>query len=142
MRITVEEYTAAIEKLIPIAQQNTSGSRAAAQVLLSAYNGSEWQLDVTDLCVLDPFLYECALAVIRGRVELMIEPHTLVENGDKVFNQIWDRWRRYHIKNRWKDDCFTCNGRGGVYDFDDQDREIKLRCKRCGGTGLVSEQEP
>ncbi|ORJ61341.1 DUF7673 family protein [Geothermobacter hydrogeniphilus] len=100
MKISVEEYAGAVEKLVPIALQDTSGSRAAAQVLLSAYNGSEWQLDVTDLCVLDHEHYHAALAVIRGRVELLIEPHKLIHDGDSIFHRIWDLWEYLHVGNR------------------------------------------
>lgn len=64
-----------------LAQGDTGGSRVAAQVLLSAYNGEAWQLNVVDLCVLDKSNYKAALDVIRGRVELYIEPHTLIANG-------------------------------------------------------------
>jgi len=136
-RITIEVYADAVNRLAGIALQDTSASRAAAQVLLSAYNGSEWQLDITDLCVLDQDLYEDALAVIRGRVKLMVEPHTLIEDGSTVFKRIWDLWDRYHVSNRWKSPCFTCNGRGVIVDYDSHDRETRIPCVHCGGTGLV-----
>ena len=62
-----ETYTQAVCKLIELAQGDTGGSRGAAQVLLSAYNGEAWQLNVVDLCVLDKNNYKAALDVIRGR---------------------------------------------------------------------------
>jgi len=31
---------------VPLAQGDTGGSRVAAQVLLSAFNGEEWQLNI------------------------------------------------------------------------------------------------
>jgi len=37
--MTKQDYAAAIIKLVPLAQGDTGGSRVAAQVLLSAYNG-------------------------------------------------------------------------------------------------------
>jgi uncharacterized protein YoaH (UPF0181 family) len=137
--ISKEEYQKAVELLTALAQTGTSGGRAAAQVVLSAYNGSDWQLDVTDLCVLDPESYLAALNVIRGRVELRIEPHRLIPDGDQVFSRIWDRWKRYNIENRWKQPCPSCWGRGVHVDYDDEDREIRTPCKRCGGTGLITD---
>ncbi len=104
LKISIDEYAAAVKLLTGLAQQDTSGSRAAAQVLLSAYNGEEWQLDITDLGVLSSEYYEAALAVIRGRTELMNEPHTLIENGEEIFHRIWGRWQAYHVKNRGKGD--------------------------------------
>jgi len=102
LEITIEEYATAVDLLSGIAQQDTSGSRAAAQVLLSAYNGENWQLDITDLGVLSSNYYEAALVVIRGRTELMIEPHTLIENGEAIFDRLWDLWQAFHVKNRGK----------------------------------------
>ena len=100
--ITIDEYAAAVALLAELAQQDTSGSRVAAQVLLSAYNGEEWQLDITDLGFLSSDYYEATLDVIRGRTELMIEPHALIENGETIFQRLWDLWQEFHIKNRGK----------------------------------------
>lgn len=137
--ISKEEYQKAVVLLTALAQTDTSGGRAAAQAVLSAYNGSDWQLDVTDLCVLDPENYQAALSVIRGRVELGIEPHRLIPDGDQVFGRIWDRWARYHLENRWKQTCSSCWGRGVHVDYDDEDNEIRTPCRRCNGTGLIAD---
>ena len=61
---TKQEYIDAIIKLVPLAQGDTGGSRVAAQVLLSAYNGNDFQLDIVDLCRLDSGHYQAALAAI------------------------------------------------------------------------------
>lgn len=100
--MSIDEYAAAVELLAELAQQDTSGSRAAAQVLLSTYNGEEWQLDITDLGVLGSDGYAAAMSVIRGRTELMIEPHTLIENGESYFHRLGDLWQAFHVKNRGK----------------------------------------
>lgn len=102
MKISIDEYAAAVKLLAGLAQQDTSGSRVAAQVLLSAYNGEEWQLDITDLGILSSDYYEAALVVIRGRTELMIEPHKLIENSEAIFHRLWDLWQAYHVNNRGK----------------------------------------
>jgi len=52
-KITLEEYMAGIETLVPLAQSDTGGARVAAQVLLSAYDGQGFQLDIVDLGLLD-----------------------------------------------------------------------------------------
>lgn len=134
-----KEYEEAVRLLTALAQTDTSGGRAAAQVVLSAYNGDEWQLDVTELSLLDGKYYLAALNVIRGRKELMIEPHTLILDGRQIFHRIWNQWRRYHISNRWKQTCFTCNGRGKIVDYDDNDREVVSPCGKCGGEGLIAQ---
>ena len=137
--ISMEEYQRAVELLTALAQTDTSGGRAAAQVVLSAYNGSDWQLDITELCLLDPRYYQAALHVIRGRVERGIEPHKLLPDGDQVFSRIWDRWIRYHLEHRWKQTCPSCWGRGVYIDYDDENREIRTSCRRCNGTGLIAD---
>lgn len=137
-RIRTEEYKKSVQLLAALARTDTSGGRVAAQVVLSAYNGNEWQLDVTELGLLDGRYYVAALNVIRGRNELMLEPHRLIPNGQEVFHHIWDQWRRYHISNRWKQTCIFCNGRGTIIDYDDNDRESASPCRRCNGEGLIA----
>lgn len=134
-----KEYEEAIRIMTNLAQTDTSGGRVAAQVVLSAYNGDEWQLDVTELSLLDGKYYLAALNVIRGRKELMIEPHNLIPDGREIFHRIWDRWQRYHISNRWKQTCFTCSGRGRIVEYDDHDQETRTPCHRCDGTGLIAQ---
>lgn len=83
-KINVEEYRQAVESLVPFALTDTSGGRAAAGVLLSCYNAYKFHLDVTDLCLLDFDLYQAAIKVIRGRVELSKEPHQLIRGCKNV----------------------------------------------------------
>ena len=128
-------YAAAVAKLVQLAMSDCSGSRAAAQVVLSAYNGNDWQLDITDLCVLDRPHYEAAIAVIRGRTEIRTEPHLLIENGGALFRQLWEQWSRYHIGNRWKPQCPECSGHGKV--FVDEISDAQETCPRCQGEGLL-----
>ena len=137
--MTKQDYAAAIIKLVPLAQGDTGGSRVAAQVLLSAYNGNDFQLDIVDLCRLDSGHYQAALAVIRGRVELREEPQNFVENGDEVFRDLWQQWQRLHVTNRGLPDCFTCHGSGSVYvDPDDDTKYDRKPCPKCGGKGFGS----
>ncbi|MGD7786324.1 DUF7673 family protein, partial [Escherichia coli] len=78
----------------------TSGGRAAAQVLLSAWNGYVWQLDIPDLCYLDYGLLEQALIVIRGRVMLMKEPQEVIPEGNAVMKRIAVQWRHLNVERR------------------------------------------
>jgi hypothetical protein len=96
----IKEYTDAIKKLVPIAQGDTGGSQVAAQVLLSAYDGENFQLNIVDLGRLDSESYQAALAVIRGRVELQDEPHKYMANGEDVFCKLWHQWHYLHVTNR------------------------------------------
>jgi len=137
--ITMEQYAAAIQKLLAMSlEHDGSGARACAQVLLSAYNGDDWQLDVTDLCALDQNYYPAAITVIRGRAELREEPQELVKNGNKLFKELWKQWDRYHVANRHLLECFHCSGRGYTYETDkDFDLDKKTPCYDCKGKGLV-----
>lgn len=137
--MTEQDYALAIVKLVSLAQGDTGGSRVAAQVLLSAYNGADFQLDIVDLCNLDRAYYQASLAVIRGRVELREEPQNFVENGDEVFRDLWHRWERLHVSNRGLPDCFTCHGSGSVYvDPKDDTNYDRKPCPKCGGKGFGS----
>lgn len=136
-KVTLQEYCEAVTALVPLANTGTSGGRVAAQVLLSAYNGDEFQLDISDLCCLSRDNYRAALTVIRGRVETNYEPHTLVENGENQFQALWDRWQAsLHVRERGKDICFDCHGQGKVYlNANDEDEECMIPCRSCGGKG-------
>ena len=87
------EYTQGVKILADYAlNQGGSGAYAAAQVLLSAYNGNTYQVSLVDLCSLDQRGYEAAIAVIRGRVETFREPHEVIANGHEVFEKLERRW--------------------------------------------------
>ena len=130
--ITADQYFKSVSALIKVARLDTSGSRAAAQVLLSAYNGEEWQLDVTDLCCLDPVNMQHAMMVIEGRVCLMREPHEGIDHGDKIFSELCYRWRRLNINNRHLRICRDCNGTGKVCEnFDDENVHTTKVCRYC-----------
>ncbi len=77
-----------------------SGAHAAAQVLLGTYN-SVFHVDLVDLCNLDAENFEHAMAVIRGRVKCWAEPHNMIENGDDVFLQLWEKWGHLHSSRRY-----------------------------------------
>ncbi len=105
--ITCEEYRQAVVRLVTLAGGDTGGSRVAAQVVLSAYNGHEWQLSIPDLCNLDSSNYQAALNVIRGRTELLTEPQKLITDGEDHFRRLWKQWERYHLSNQWAVARFT-----------------------------------
>lgn len=132
----MEEYQAGVVKPVGLARTSTSGGRAAAKVVLSAYNGSEWQLNVADLCLLDSTHYQAALAVIRGRVELNAEPHDLIKDGDQVFSDLWDKWDRFQLGNRHKALCHECYGSGKKCN---DNGNVVGTCPRCDGSGLEEE---
>lgn len=93
--ITYESYTLAITGLLKIAQQDSSGSRVAALLLLSAYNSYHWGVPVADMGLLDIVHYRYAMDLIRGRVELRTEPQQLIPDGDNEFKALWEQWIDY-----------------------------------------------
>ncbi|GAA4649056.1 hypothetical protein GCM10023116_13300 [Kistimonas scapharcae] len=134
---TVQEYAQSVAELLSLAKQHCGGSRVAAQVLLSAYNGEEWQLNVADLCVLDMDNLTHALKVMTGRAIYRREPQELVVDGDNHFQALVQDWKRFHIHNRWKTTCFNCDGSG--VDYEDDEGEIEITCMSCHGKGVIAE---
>jgi hypothetical protein len=133
--ITVDDYTQAVETLLRATRMDgTSGARVCSLVLLGLYNGDDWHFDLVDLCLISGEYYEAAIVAIRGRKEIMMEPHSLVENGDAIFRQLWDDWRRYEKQNAWKPTCTECYGSGVVYS-DDEDDDEERTCPTCSGRG-------
>lgn len=95
------EYQLAVTQLSSMClAHDGSGARAAAQVLLGAYNNS-FHVDLTDLCLLDDENFNHAIAVIKGRVICWQEPHSLLDNGDEVFHKLWERWAHLHANQRY-----------------------------------------
>ena len=134
---TREEYAASVIVLLKLALDDTSGSRVAAQVLLSCYNGINWQLNVSDLVCLDRQHLQHALIVMECRATLWAEPHDLVKNGDRHFNKLQAQWKKLRVDNRWKPACRECGGAGEVYQNPDDEMDYTLiRCDACKGEGL------
>lgn len=103
LTVTESDYREAVSALVKLAQGDTSGSRAAAQVLLSLYNGSAWHMDLSDLGVLDLRYLQYALIAIRGRVVLMREPHRVIDNGDRIFDQLCELWQHLNTWERYSE---------------------------------------
>lgn len=137
VKLTMEDYRTAVIELYRLAKQDTSGSRAAAQVLLSAYNGYNWQLDVTDLVFLDRYYREQALILMECRSLFSEEPHRLIKDGSDRFMALQHRWRKLHINNRWKSECSDCLGLGFCYP--DEDKDDTETCDTCKGRGQVAD---
>lgn len=137
-KIRLDEYAKAIVGCIELAQQPTHGGRIAAQVLLSAYNGYSFQLDVAGLSNLDPENYEIAITVIRGRYETCREPHEMLANGSKIFCDLWEQWKRLELEERAKRLCPDCDGRGKLFINPEDEKDMRRKsCVRCAGTGRI-----
>jgi hypothetical protein len=133
--MTVDEYSTAVANLVELALTNTSGGRVAAQVLLSAYNGDAFQLDLSSLCSLDRHNIVLAIAVIQGRYYTFKEPHSLILNGDQIFADLWNRWRNLHVEQRGKKLCPDCDGLGKRNSYAEDD--LGEPCPRCAGQGRI-----
>lgn len=137
-RITSEQYAKSVVSLLKLARSNGGSSTgAAAQVLLSAYNGRNWQVDLTDLCHFGSDHYQDALNVIRGRVELSMEPHSVIADGNSHFRELWDDWYLLHVGNRNLTICRRCGGDGKQWDSEGE--QVIGVCTLCAGAGRLNE---
>jgi hypothetical protein len=102
LAVTEADYKEAVLRLVRVAQTDTSNASAAAQVLLSLYNGYEYHVDLTEMGVLDYANLQAALIAIRGRIFVSKEPHEVIENGKRIFEVLSDEWSHLHIKNRYQ----------------------------------------
>lgn len=101
--VTYRNYIEAVERLLDLAEGDTGGSLAAAQVLLGLYNANNWHADLVDIaCRLDEKNRFAALVLITGRGKLMREPHTVIENGQERFYALAEQWQHLRIDNRYK----------------------------------------
>jgi len=135
-KVTEKQYGEAVATLLKLAfAGGGSSTSAAAQLLLSAFNGNEWHVDITTLCSFDQEHYQAALTVIRGRSELYIEPHNVVEDGQRKFTKLWDKYYLLHVGNRNLSVCGRCDGDGKEWD----EETVIGPCRQCGGAGRVDE---
>ena len=137
-RITSEQYAKSVLSLLKLARSGGgSATGAAAQILLSTYNGSHWHVDLTDLCHFDPEHYQDALNVIRGRVELYKEPHSVIADGNSHFRALWDDWYLFHVGNRNLRICPECEDSGK--EWDSEWTHVIGPCRRCDGARRVNQ---
>lgn len=94
-------YRWAVDRMLSMGESVTSGGRAAAQVLLSTYNGHHYHMDATDLCLLGGDDLEAAITVLAQRSLTSKEPHTLDSTFPERFDKIEDLWHFLHVKERY-----------------------------------------
>ena len=95
----VRHYQQAIEYLLPVVLQDAEGARVAAQVLLSAYNGDDYQLNITDLGrfgVDEEAIMNAILTVVYARARTGIAPQGLIDKGDARFYALGQHWHGLH----------------------------------------------
>ena len=136
--ISLEEYAKAVKSCIELAQLPTGGGKVAAQVILSAFNGDSFQLDVAGLSNLSPRAYEIAITVIRGRYDTGREPHEMINDGNKIFRALWQQWKELELVERAKRSCPDCDGRGAIYINPKKEDDMMTEpCVRCSGSGRI-----
>lgn len=101
LAVTLPDYQQAVKTLLHVALTDTSGGRVAANLLLSLYDDATYPFPIADLGVLDLDLLEHALIAIRGRVLLAEDPHTIVTDGKKLFEQLVQRWPQLQAQQRY-----------------------------------------
>ncbi|MEW5250589.1 DUF7673 family protein [Microbulbifer sp. 2201CG32-9] len=88
---TFTDAAKSVEALMKLERLQCGGSEVAALVLLSAYNSYDFTLPVAELTRLDGDYYRHAMCVITLRYHGH-EPHTVINNGDKRFRALCQRW--------------------------------------------------
>jgi hypothetical protein len=86
------EYKDSILTLLKLSQSNNGAGELAAQVLLSLYNSTTYQVPVANFGLLDAYNFDAALTAIKGRKFVFEEPHNVIQNGDALFNDLKKRW--------------------------------------------------
>jgi len=99
LNVTRDDYAKSVESLLRIAMDDTSGSKAAAQVLLSVYNGNRYPMNLMDLSLLDLKYLESAVIVMLGRALLSEEPHNVIENGRERFFALEKAWPNLRLQS-------------------------------------------
>ncbi|GAB6051291.1 hypothetical protein JCM17960_01110 [Magnetospira thiophila] len=101
MNTPTQSYSSAVSTLLPLAlYHDCGGAKAAAKILLNAYNIFEWTMSTDDIMSLHDQYREAAYAVIFWRCESLREPHEVIPDGDKLFRQLAREWNHLSEENR------------------------------------------
>lgn len=94
--VSMEDYRAAVEKLLELESWGCGSSYVAASVLLCAHDSAKFRLDLRDLCRLDNSNLKAALTVILGRVVLLKEPHMALNRrgASDQMAELSGKWQR------------------------------------------------
>lgn len=92
LKVTMRDYSDAINGLYEYACSDRQHSRLAANVLLSAYNSKLYPLELQPLYESDISLLNQVLIIIRGRSTLKMEPHHAISRGPEKFGRLKDEW--------------------------------------------------
>lgn len=84
--------TAALMRLVPVAQRHSGQSRIVGCFLLSLYNGHAFPFPLTDLRGLDTALFQDCIALLRMDQRAEMEVHEYIENGDAIWSQLKKDW--------------------------------------------------
>ncbi|MAA65045.1 MAG: hypothetical protein CL581_09755 [Alteromonadaceae bacterium] len=98
LAVSAGDYHKAIELLWSQSAIDDAKASVASRILLGAYDPTNWGITFCDLGSLDYPLLKAALIVIRGRLVLGIEPHTVISNGPARFRQLIERSYPRHLK--------------------------------------------
>lgn len=101
LSVTTEEYKTAVTRLVKVAKSSTGNSKAAAQLLLSFYNGHCWHMSLADVASFDVRNSQAALIVIRGWISIRKCPHSMIDNGEEVFAELVEKWQHLHVRQRY-----------------------------------------
>ena len=99
-------YAEAVEILLDLADRwpDESDGRAAAEVLLSCYNGYDFHLAPHAVRVFGGRRdRDAALTVIVQCAVFPKEPHQVVPEGERRFNTLWKAFEdELHVRRRYK----------------------------------------
>ncbi|MCO1336212.1 hypothetical protein MO867_17925 [Microbulbifer sp. OS29] len=88
-----------VETLLKVANGYSGASKAAALVLLSAWNSSDFAVPVAELALLDGDNYQHAINVMNLRYHGK-EPQSVIANGDKKFHALYREWNHLEIQRK------------------------------------------
>ncbi len=84
----------ALVRLTEVAQRSSGQSAVVGRFLLGLYNGPQYPFELTDLRRLDAELHQDCLAVLELDWQPAREVHEYVDNGDRIWRGLAERWGR------------------------------------------------
>ncbi|WP_444903801.1 hypothetical protein ACJJIU_00110 [Microbulbifer sp. CnH-101-E] len=91
--------TQSVETLLRVANGYSGASEIAAQVLLSAWNSSDFAVPVASLSLLDGDNYQHALNVMNLRYHGRA-PQSVIADGEKKFHALYREWNHLEIQRK------------------------------------------
>ncbi|WP_243211245.1 hypothetical protein JQ760_027815 (plasmid) [Klebsiella pneumoniae] len=95
----VSDGTAALKRLVEVAQGDSGQSQVIASFLLSLYNSYRFRFNLVELRSLDFCLFDDCISVLKMDYQPEVDVHERIENGSAIWESLATQWKNNETEN-------------------------------------------